>query len=133
MPLSPLPCRFARSLLDLPVSSLAIRERTVQNHPKIRSKGMLYLTRKVNTARASLTHVSNLRFLQTGSRRHRVTIVQDIMSDLLIDVGIKLYNSTKEFGFDTDITLFGNFPREFFIRIRSHKRSRQRISTGSRV
>ena len=66
MPLSPLPFRLTRGFLDLPISGLTIRERTVQNHPKVRSKSVLYLTRKINTPRTSLTHVTQLRFFQTG-------------------------------------------------------------------
>ena len=88
MPLSPLPFRLTRGFLDLPISGLTIRERTVQNHPKVRSKSVLYLTRKINTPRTSLTHVTNLRLLQTSSRGHRVTIIQNIMPNFLINVSI---------------------------------------------
>ena len=133
MPFSPLPYRFARGFLNLPISCLAIRESSVQDHPQIRGKGVLYLTRKVDTARTGLTHVSNLRFLQTGSRWHRVTVIQNIMSDFLIDIGIDLHDTTEKSGFNTNITLFGNFPREFLVRIRSYKRSCQGLSTWRRV
>ena len=113
----PLPCRFVGSLFNFFKYSLIVSERTVQYHPEVLGKHMLHLTRKVYSPGTGFTHVPDLHHLQTGRRRHRVTVVKNIVAYLLIDICVNIHDPAEKLSFYTEVDLLGNFPRDFIVRI----------------
>lgn len=78
---------------------------------------MLDLTRKVYTPRPGLTHIIQLWKSNTRMCRNRGTVANDIMTDLLVSIQIKLNNPFEQLGLQTEIHLLRHFPLQIRIRI----------------
>ena len=78
---------------------------------------MLDFTRKVDPPRPGLTHIIQLWKSNTRMCRNRGSVTNDIVTDLLIRIQIKLDNPLEQLGLQTEIHLLRHFPLQIRIRI----------------
>ena len=96
MPDFTLPCRSVVCLVQFQIRCFAVSERTIQDHPKIRGKGMLDFAGEVNAPAACLANVVQLVILHTDMCRDGHPVREDVVAHLLVSVQRKLKNTFEQ-------------------------------------